>query len=544
MTTQPSAPVHSEKITEHVNRVDTRSAKYIARLRFQFLTPIIGTLTFAVLVIIAVVFYREYQTIDSNVIRLQSTSQSLFQANITQNAKALQITLDILKTDPLLHTALEQQNRIQLLKRTRSIYEDLNRHYGITHFYFSTPERVNLLRVHKPEKYNDTINRHTTITAERSGTDSYGVELGPLGTLTLRYVQPWYQPSTGKLIGFVELGMEIDRTFNAISEMFNVDLFLLIHKKHLEQKGWEDGMRTFGRMPDWNRFTQTVISVHGNQRIPDELTSQITKIDFDTIDTTFKLRIPQKEQYAIFQPIHDIRGQIVGTMIMFFDITSLAKQVKESVIIGSVVVILSAVVLSIFFYWFVGKIGMRLATNEKKLQEMAIHDALTGLFNRRQFSHLLDEAIARFSRYKNPIALLMIDIDHFKRVNDTYGHSAGDLVLVEIARELSEHSRIHDSVCRFGGEEFTILLPECDSHSAYQYAQRLRHIIEETAIEFDDGIELKITISIGIAACPAHATSKDPLLKAADDALYRAKANGRNRVELATDLSLPDPIAS
>jgi hypothetical protein len=154
--------------------------------------------------------------------------------------------MDVLKTDQELASALSNHDRTRLLQRTMSIYRDINRHYGVTHFYFSDPDRVNLLRVHNPEKFGDIINRQTTLIAQKSGADAYGVELGPLGTLTLRYVHPWYDEKTVQLLGFVELGMEVDQTFDVVRDLFGLDLFLLINKNCLKQVGWEEGMRTFG----------------------------------------------------------------------------------------------------------------------------------------------------------------------------------------------------------------------------------------------------------------------------------------------------------
>ncbi|NOR51540.1 MAG: hypothetical protein GQ470_02875, partial [Gammaproteobacteria bacterium] len=274
----------TETYTDFTNQyddaMDNNSRPYIARLRFQFLTPIIVTLSFAVMVIIATVYFHEHQTIDSDVVQLQSTASSLYQNSTQQNAKALQTVMDVLKTDRELISALAKRDRQRLLQRSASLYEDINRHYGVTHFYFTGPDRVNLLRVHKPEKYGDTIIRQTTLTAQQGRIDAYGVELGPLGTLTLRYVQPWYEAQTRELLGFVELGMEVDQTVDSIRDLFGLDIFVLINKQYLDQSGWEEGMRTFGRLPDWDRFPQMVVSMHGMQLLPESLSARIRETDF------------------------------------------------------------------------------------------------------------------------------------------------------------------------------------------------------------------------------------------------------------------------
>ena len=504
--------------------------RYITRLRVQFLTPIAITLSFSVMVIIAIVYFHERQTIDTDVIQLQSTANSLYQNSIQQNAKALQTVMDVLKTDRELVSALAKRDRQRLLQRSASIYQDIHRHYGLTHFYFSGPDRVNLLRVHKPEKYGDTINRQTTLTAQRGGTDAYGVELGPLGTLTLRYVQPWYEEQTQELLGFVELGMEVDQTIDSIRQLFGIDVVVLINKQYLDQSGWEDGMRTFGRAPDWERFPQVVVSMHGVQVVPEVLSALIRKTDFSNHKSTFKVQFGQANQYAIFQPLQDVTGRAVGAMVMLVDTSILNKHVRESVIVGSVSVVVAAIILILFFYWFVGRIGERMAHNEWKLQQMATRDGLTGLFNRRQFNLMLEDSFARHTRYDRPVSLLMIDIDHFKQVNDTYGHPAGDVVLVELGKRLTLQAREIDRVCRYGGEEFVVLLPETDSAGAQVIAQRLCEAMADEQWDLGDGTQISVTVSIGVASCPDHVGTSQALLTAADKALYAAKESGRNRV--------------
>lgn len=530
LTSQERVEATTEINSQSADNANEKIKRYIIRLRFKFLTPIIITLSFAVMVIISIVYFHEYQTIDSDVIQLQSTASSLYQNSIQQNSRALQTVMDVLKTDRELSSALAQKDRKRLLQRSASLYADINRHYGVTHFYFSDTQRVNLLRVHKPEKYGDIIVRQTTLTAQKSGIDAYGVELGPLGTMTLRYVQPWYEEQTQELLGFVELGMEVDQTFNAIRDLFGVELFLLIRKKYLERSGWEEGMRTFGRLPDWERFPQVVISMHGKQLLPEALSARIQNIDFYRNINMFKTQLELESQYAIFQSLEDVSGQAIGVMVMLFDTSRLTRQVRQSVFIGSVSVIIAAAILILFFYWFVGRIGLRMAQNELQLQQMATHDALTGLNNRRYFDRLLEDSISLTKRYGRPVSLLMIDIDHFKKVNDQYGHPVGDAVLVELGQRLTDQARINDRVCRYGGEEFSVLLPETDAKSALEIARRICRVMENEVWDVSKNIQIGITVSIGVASLPSDVNTSQKLVTAADKALYAAKQAGRNRV--------------
>ena len=166
------------------------------------------------------------------------------------------------------------------------------------------------------------------------------------------------------------------------------------------------------------------------------------------------------------------------------------------------------------------------------VQQQAVTDELTGLYNVRQFHARLDNEIDRAERFGTPLSLVMLDIDKFKSVNDSYGHQQGDRVLVEVARVLRRLSRDVDLPARYGGEEMAVVLPQTDLPGAEQQAERMRAAIEGMQIQRLDGDGLlPITASFGVASFPGQATDKTALIAAADAALYRAKRGGRNRVE-------------
>ena len=170
-----------------------------------------------------------------------------------------------------------------------------------------------------------------------------------------------------------------------------------------------------------------------------------------------------------------------------------------------------------------------------RLEDEARTDTLTGLNNRRVFDRRLDEEHRRARRYSKPYALLMADIDHFKRVNDEYGHPAGDVVLAQLGRILALQVRDVDTVARYGGEEFAVIFPEISSGTAREVAERARRVIAATPFVLPDGREIGITVSIGISCFPNGAADADAVLNTADQALYAAKQEGRNRVVLYRD---------
>ncbi|HSD17361.1 MAG TPA: GGDEF domain-containing protein [Thermomonas sp.] len=169
------------------------------------------------------------------------------------------------------------------------------------------------------------------------------------------------------------------------------------------------------------------------------------------------------------------------------------------------------------------------ARYHEEIYQLATHDALTDLYNRRHFIEMADKEIARAIRHERPLSLCIIDVDLFKPVNDRYGHISGDEVLRQIALLLRRHARTDDLAARIGGEEFALMLPECDAEAARVFAERLREAVAE-AVFTPGGEPQRITVSIGIAELAPGRDVRPALMAAADTALYRAKSEGRNRV--------------
>jgi diguanylate cyclase (GGDEF)-like protein len=171
---------------------------------------------------------------------------------------------------------------------------------------------------------------------------------------------------------------------------------------------------------------------------------------------------------------------------------------------------------------------------------LSITDGLTGLWNRRLFDLRISEELQRAIRFQEPFGLLLVDLDHFKGVNDRYGHQAGDAVLVELARRLTEATREVDVVTRFGGEEFALILPKTPVRGTLRLAEKVREVVAHEPFAAGNA-SIPVTVSVGAASYPDHGLSAADLLAAADAALYRAKENGRDRVEEAESGGRPAP---
>ncbi len=193
---------------------------------------------------------------------------------------------------------------------------------------------------------------------------------------------------------------------------------------------------------------------------------------------------------------------------------------------------------------FAGQVGLSIANIRLReaLRTQSVRDALTGLYNRRYLEEVLDREIRRAGRAAQSLGVLMIDLDHFKRFNDTYGHDAGDAVLRETAAFLLKNVRAEDFVCRFGGEEFVVILPTADLEGSRMRGERVRSKMRELTIMHQGKSLGMVTLSVGVATFPAHGMSPKDLMAAADAALYEAKRGGRDQVAVAVAKSAEEIV--
>ena len=172
----------------------------------------------------------------------------------------------------------------------------------------------------------------------------------------------------------------------------------------------------------------------------------------------------------------------------------------------------------------------------ESFHELSMRDELTNAFNRRYFNERLDEEVYRSGRTGRPFTIVMLDIDFFKQINDSYGHSVGDFALIQFVRFLKKHLRRSDLVARLGGEEFVLLLPDTSSGKAYLLVERLRKLLAGTTVHYNEkgvSADINFTVSAGLASCPEHGENAKMLLNLADKALYMVKSSGRNATKIA-----------
>jgi diguanylate cyclase (GGDEF)-like protein len=202
-----------------------------------------------------------------------------------------------------------------------------------------------------------------------------------------------------------------------------------------------------------------------------------------------------------------------------------------------IIFILAAIILVLGgVYYFISRLLRKINEAQRKLVQLATIDDLTQLYNRRYFFERFNQEMERAKRYQRPLSCLILDIDHFKHVNDTYGHLSGDQVLIDIAQILRNNCRQSDLAGRYGGEELIIFLPETDSPGALIIAERIREMIEQHQTVDDRGEIIRVTVSMGVVSLTGPELEKmdknERIVQYADDALLQAKKDGRNRIEI------------
>jgi diguanylate cyclase (GGDEF)-like protein len=225
-------------------------------------------------------------------------------------------------------------------------------------------------------------------------------------------------------------------------------------------------------------------------------------------------------------------GSVIGAISITIPISKLMGEIEANRLLIAISAILTVGILIGITYFLTWRLVIQLDEAQKSLKKLASTDELTGIKNRRQIMKRLDEEFERASRTKELLCIIILDIDHFKKINDTHGHPCGDQVLKQVANLMNENLRRYDSIGRIGGEEFLLVSPGSSLDDAATLAERLLQTIRSE--EFGTGIcRFSITISAGVTALSQTDSNVDSLIKRADMALYKAKHEGRNRVEVS-----------
>jgi PAS domain S-box-containing protein len=349
----------------------------ISRLKLAVMTP------FVVFVLIlagsvATIEYQKFRHESTRIsLEIASAIDTSFRASVGSEAAMLQAVAASIANDDALKAAFRQRDRARLLAKTGSLFLHLKTTNQITHLYFTDTSRVNILRVHQPERHGDVIDRRTTLEAERTHVPVHGIELGPLGTLTLRVVVPWYDGN--ELLGYIETGKEIDHLFDSLRQQFDLQPLVFLPKARLNRAGWEGGMAMLGRPAEWDEFEDVVLSTRSG--IPSDIIRPFLVGRQDNVKTVdhwyswLRVNVP------------DASGDSAATIGLVRDVTAAHEDIlRMGLLIAGIAVFGSAVLIALF--WLViGRVEAQLkrANAEVARREALFHE----LFSRARVAMLL-----------------------------------------------------------------------------------------------------------------------------------------------------------
>ncbi len=343
----------------------------IKAIRFRLLLPLaiitlllIGLSSAALLI----TQQRNQQQLNQHLINDANSSLKL---SLKRKSSMISSITAALLNNPQLPIAMQEQDREQLLSLTSSVFQNLRDKYSITHLYFHRPDLTNLVRIHKPDKFGDTIERFTALTAKQTGKTTWGVELGPLGTFTLRVVQPVY--AENNIIGFIEMGQEVEEILNLINKRLGVELLVTFHKQYLERKQWESGIKMLGRNSKWDRYKTEILSYSTISSHHSELDPYIHgEKKYTHRKFTNQIHFANKSWRMANLPLKDVAGTEVGELIILHDITaSKAAFTRLATITTGLALILFAC-LSSLYNLVLRRTDRRIYNQQKTLHEKTI----------------------------------------------------------------------------------------------------------------------------------------------------------------------------
>ncbi|MCP3671821.1 MAG: diguanylate cyclase [Gammaproteobacteria bacterium] len=422
------------------------------------------------------------------------------------------------------------------------------------HFHLG-PGSLSFLRVHRPDKFGDRMDdiRHIIVDtydemASNTGFETGRVYSGLRGTVPIIA----HDAEVGRevIVGVLEVGTSFKTVLKKLKSKSQVESLVLLNEEHVKSTMWPQFINSKLRRlsPDAPCYIEAASSPISINIVRNCSAFSGSQDGLSTFRTWFNGR-----DYAITRiPLYDYRAMkrsaghngSVGAVMVLTDISSEVELHEQQFRLNLIIAVFGFIIIETLLF-----ISLRLAANKLQtiidkqiaeivqlknyFEERSQRDGLTSLYNHRAFIERLDEEMHRTKRLHSPFSLIMLDLDHFKRLNDTYGHGAGDEVLVATANCIGDMARKSDIVGRYGGEEFCLALPDTDLESAQELAERLLEMIRTNLVHTSRGEVLSITASIGISQWDEESAISG-FIYAADQAMYLAKEQGRDRVVVAS----------
>ena len=396
--------------------------------------------------------------------------------------------------------------------------------FGLRQLHFHLPGPISFVRFHRPDKFGDDLSkvREDLVWVNRTKKPLSVFSEGRIFN-GFRNIYPLFKNS--KFIGTVEISYSFEAMQKRLLQVDNESAYVFVVKKSLVKRklfkseklnylatpllqGW-----VYDRKP---LQIKMFLPFEQIEEIEKELAKKLLAVMQKGDNRSFLNHLNKKFIIVTLLPVKNIKKEVAAYIIQFKNsplIAALYTNMRYSALFLTIFVLLLTFLIALFLAHFL------------KTREAAVYDLLTGIFNRRQFNTFFEHFLAQKRRYGEPLSLIFCDIDHFKKINDTFGHDVGDKVLKELARVIKTNIRQSDIFARWGGEEFVILLPQTSLSDAVKLAKKLRQIIEAHTFPLPQ----KVTCSFGVIEVKEENIQK--ALKRVDELLYRAKEGGRNRVE-------------
>ncbi|HDZ21113.1 hypothetical protein LCGC14_0094430 [marine sediment metagenome] len=326
-------------------------------------------------------------------------------AELDRDTRMMTDILDMVARDKGFRSAFLAGDRASLLEQASPMFESLRKQHRITHFYFLRPDRVCFLRVHQPDRHGDTIDRLTAIEAQETGRSSYGLELGSLGTIALRMVRPWYHDGT--LIGYIELGEEIEHITEHLCDLFGIEVYVAIHKDLLDRTDWSIGMLMLGRETDWDQFPSSVITSQTLPEIPEGLANYISKDHHDdSMTSDVEVSLAGQTYRVGFWELKDVASREIGDLIILRDVTYTHATFSRTMLVVALISLCVGGTLFALFSIFLRRVDHSLVakTSELRTEIDRRKQAEADVHRSRDFLRTIIDA--------TPDAMLVIDRDH------------------------------------------------------------------------------------------------------------------------------------
>lgn len=347
--------------------MQTQKDQRPARLRLLVLAPIVTTFLLAIiLVIFSIKTFFNYQLEEENKAATQRVKTS-FNAQITHDITEISSLIQLIEQKTDIQFAWQKKDRQMLIKATEEVYQAIRTTFDITHFYFHSLNGVNFLRVHRPSRFGDDINRKTLSTSRRTGKLSAGLEVGTFGQLALRIVKPWI--INGQLVGYLELGKEVNHISQKLKASTNADIITLINKKFIIKEEWE---KSFGQKFDWRTLNKWAITASTFTTIPENLNLLFHEKN--------RPRTPShhggtRTHILSYFSLTDFSNVNVGRMLVIQDVSSSSKQLRHLLINITIFGSIVTLILSIAYFVYLGKIETQLSSTNRSLhKKIAEHE--------------------------------------------------------------------------------------------------------------------------------------------------------------------------